>query len=404
MMYQKPNMEYLLRVSYYEVYNDELYDLLNPNNSLSIHQTKKRGTYAHPLTEQVITSPSDIISIIQKGQGNLYLHHGNDYQQNSHLIFQLIIESYNSSSSSLKRSHIPGISSQQKNTRISQLMFVDLASSLKPPETSILNMNAQQHHQRRNKDIGLSVFESIVLQSTGKEKSSNLFDRSKLTRLLESSLTGQSNLFSICTIHDQFYSYEFLKFANRLKKLVISPKLSEMAVDQSLLLQYRKERSKLKIKLKQLSMNWLQEDNLTTSSIPFTSSVNPQQIMWIKDELNQQLLSIEEKIIISLPINTINNEKEYKEKEEKTINDSTISLTSTSTSSFVWTLIRELGKEKQRLEEDNHLLTKQLVSIEAQLLTMERQKYVLDNIDALQEELQIAKTELEVTQLLVSQP
>lgn len=49
-------------------------------------------------------------------------------------------------------------------------MFVDLANSLKPPETSISNMNAQQHHQKRNKDIGLSVFESIVLQSTGKEK------------------------------------------------------------------------------------------------------------------------------------------------------------------------------------------------------------------------------------------
>lgn len=47
-------------------------------------------------------------------------------------------------------------------------MFVDLANSLKPPETSITNINTQFH--RRNKDIGLSIFESIVLQSTGKEK------------------------------------------------------------------------------------------------------------------------------------------------------------------------------------------------------------------------------------------
>ncbi|CAO3635548.1 unnamed protein product [Cunninghamella blakesleeana] len=395
MIYQKANVEYLLRVSYYEIYNDELYDLLCPSNSLSLHQTKKRGTYVHPLTEEIVTSPTDIFSIIQKGQGNLYLHHNNDYKQNSHLIFQLVIESYDYSNISQKRSHIPGVSSQQKNTKISQLMFVDLANSLKPPEVSVTNINSQS--RKRNKDIGLSIFESIVLQSTGKEKSSTLFDRSKLTRLLESTLTGQSNLLSICTIQDQFHSQEFLKFASRLRKLLISPKLNEMVEDQSMLLQYRKERSRLKLKLKQLNMNWMQGSN--NQSIP----INSQQIQWIRNELNRQLLSIEEKLILPIPVNKNENDSNGIMEEKGEGNDSIIHSSSPPTS-FVWEFIKELGKEKQRLEENNHALKKQLVYLENQITMMERQKYVMDNFDTLQEELNIAKTELEVTQLLVSQP
>lgn len=97
-------------------------------------------------------------------------------------------------------------------------------------------------------------------------------------------------------------------------------------------------------------------------------------------------------------------EGEKEEKEEKSNGYTIDSSSSTSSPAFVWALIKELGKEKQRLEEDNHALKKQLACIENQIIMMERQKYVIDNFDALQEELNIAKTELEVTQLLVSQP
>jgi hypothetical protein len=61
-----------LRVSYLEIYNETIKDLLNPSNdNLKIHQDKIRGVYVTPLTEEVVTSPEDVLRIIQRGEGQL---------------------------------------------------------------------------------------------------------------------------------------------------------------------------------------------------------------------------------------------------------------------------------------------------------------------------------------------
>jgi hypothetical protein len=62
--------EFLLRVSYLEIYNETIRDLLNPSNqNLKIHQDKIRGVYVAPLTEEVVTCPEDVIRIIERGEG-----------------------------------------------------------------------------------------------------------------------------------------------------------------------------------------------------------------------------------------------------------------------------------------------------------------------------------------------
>ncbi|ORZ14009.1 kinesin motor domain-domain-containing protein [Absidia repens] len=408
MMYKEIGTEFILRASYYEIYQDTLYDLLCPSNSnIDVHQTKKRSTFIAPLTEEIITSPTDVLRIIHKGQANLYLCPDKHSYQESHVIFQLVIESYKCSDHP-KKSNMPGASlsststssnssNAAKRVTISHLMFVDLAEGSTPPPTSstadLQNHSLRRRHNR--KDTGLAAFESRVIQLTGKDQRYTPVDIKKnvLTQLLESSLTGRTNLLSICTINDKNHPYEYLKFSHRLRKLLVSPITNEENETHSVLLRHRRDRIKLKHKLKQLSMECGQHADHS---------------QLIRAALTRQLTYNEEQVIV--------NEKYNSGEPSPSTSSSSSSLSSLLAvasiakamtdkmegfQAYDWSLINELSNEKNRLEEQHQALSHQLALIEQQLTTVEQQKSVLDNINFLQDELKVAKTELQVTKLLV---
>lgn len=61
--------EFLLRVSYLEIYNETIRDLLSPENQdLKIHEDKQRGIYVSPLREDIVTTPEQVMQIIQDGE------------------------------------------------------------------------------------------------------------------------------------------------------------------------------------------------------------------------------------------------------------------------------------------------------------------------------------------------
>ncbi|CAO3589657.1 unnamed protein product [Absidia cylindrospora] len=407
MMYKDIGTEFIIRASYYEIFQDTLYDLLCPSNSnIDVHQTKKKSAFIAPLTEEIITSPTDVLRIIHKGQANLYLCPEKHSYQESHVIFQLVIESHKCSDRP-KKSNMPGASlsststsSNSSNTTnrvtISHLMLVDLAESSNPPPTSS-TADLQNHSLRRRhnkKDTGLGAFESRVIQLTGKDQRYAPVDIKKnvLTRLLESSLTGRTNLLSICTINDKNHPYEYLKFSHRLRKLLVSPITNEENETHSVLLRHRRDRIKLKHKLKQLNMEC-------------------DHSQFVRTALTRQLTYNEEQVIVNEKYNSV----------EPSPSTSSLSTSSSSLSSLLaaaniakamtdkmegfqaydWSLINELDNEKNRLEDQHQALLHQLALMEQQVMTMEQQKCVLDNINFLQDELQVAKTELQVTKLLV---
>lgn len=62
---QDSDREYLLRVSYMEIYNEVIKDLLQPGTQdLKIHEDKSRGVYVSPLREEIVTSPEQVGGII----------------------------------------------------------------------------------------------------------------------------------------------------------------------------------------------------------------------------------------------------------------------------------------------------------------------------------------------------
>lgn len=85
--------EYLLRVAYIEIYNETINDLLAPSTTeLRILEDKKRGTYLSPLKEEIVTSPTQVMHIIQKGEANRHFGttDSNLKSSRSHTILQMV--------------------------------------------------------------------------------------------------------------------------------------------------------------------------------------------------------------------------------------------------------------------------------------------------------------------------
>lgn len=88
--------EFLLRMSYLEIYNESIRDLLNPDNvDLKIVHSKARLCAVSQLTEEIITSPRQIMKLISRGENHrqVFSTENNERSSRSHTIFQLIVES-----------------------------------------------------------------------------------------------------------------------------------------------------------------------------------------------------------------------------------------------------------------------------------------------------------------------
>ncbi|KAG0298978.1 hypothetical protein BGZ97_003919, partial [Linnemannia gamsii] len=132
--------EFLLRVSYLEIYNESIRDLLSPEAiDLKIHEDRKRGVYVSPLKEEIVTTPSQVMRIIQRGD---YQRHTsstdyNAHSSRSHSIFQIVIESRERAPTAPLSPAIPGSRKMSLGlrspsaVRVSQLNLIDLAGSEK---------------------------------------------------------------------------------------------------------------------------------------------------------------------------------------------------------------------------------------------------------------------------------
>ncbi|KAL7748632.1 Kinesin-like protein kip2 [Sorochytrium milnesiophthora] len=294
--------EFLLRVSYMEIYNESVRDLLSPDTvDLRIHEDKKRGVYVSPLKEEIVTSPKQVMRVIQRGEANRHISTTdyNEHSSRSHTIFQMIIESremvggpalpssssrhsqeLNQSSDGAENGRLSkagsasslglnggaslgsaaalyqaatraaaGISGKGQTVRVSLLNLIDLAGS----EKAASNVDRRKEGAYINKS--LLTLGSVIAKLTEERSSHIPYRDSKLTRILQSSLSGQARVSVICTISPAALNVEestnTLKFAARVKKVVTRAKENEIMDDKALLQKYRLEIVELRDKLMQ---------------------------------------------------------------------------------------------------------------------------------------------------------
>ncbi|MCO5610378.1 hypothetical protein L7F22_064614 [Adiantum nelumboides] len=90
-----PGREYLLRVSYLEIYNEVITDLLNPTTQNLRIREDAQGTYVEGVKEEVSLSPAHALSLIAAGEEHRHVgsNNFNLVSSRSHTIFTLTIES-----------------------------------------------------------------------------------------------------------------------------------------------------------------------------------------------------------------------------------------------------------------------------------------------------------------------
>lgn len=242
---ETPHREFLLRVSYLEIYNEKIHDLLSSptpgaqQEEIKLREDSKRGVYATPLKEEIVQSPTQLLRVIARGDhsrrtGSTQF---NTRSSRSHAVVQIVVESRErapvASSPQDKRSAlVPG------GVRVSTLSLIDLAGS----ERAADDKERRTEGAHINKSL-LTLGTIISRLSENKDKNGNPTDRegrhlpyrdSKLTRLLQPALSGNSLVSILCTIQlaasgssaaansHSGETLNTLKFAARAKNSIVS--------------------------------------------------------------------------------------------------------------------------------------------------------------------------------------
>ncbi|XP_030578143.1 centromere-associated protein E isoform X4 [Archocentrus centrarchus] len=246
-----PKKEFLLRVSYMEIYNETVTDLLVDSwkrKPLEVREQINKNIYVADLTEELVTSLAQVLAWIRKGEKNR--HYGktkmNQRSSRSHTIFRMILESR-------ERSDPASGESGDGAIIVSHLNLVDLAGSERASQTG-----AEGARFKEGCNINRSLFTlgQVIKKLTDEnQKGFTNYRDSKLTRILQNSLGGNAKTVIICTITpvtlDETLST--LQFASTAKKMKNDPHVTEVSDDGALLKRYRNEIVDLKRRLHEVS-------------------------------------------------------------------------------------------------------------------------------------------------------
>ncbi|EPS69031.1 hypothetical protein M569_05730 [Genlisea aurea] len=241
-----PGREFLLRVSYLEIYNEVINDLLDPTGQNLRVREDAQGTYVEGIKEEVVLSPGHALSFIAQGEEHRHVgsNNFNLFSSRSHTIFTLMIES------SAHGDDYDGVT-------FSQLNLIDLAGSeSSKTETTGLRRKEGSYINKSLLTLG------TVIGKLSEGKASHIpYRDSKLTRLLQSSLSGHGHVSLICTItpasSNMEETHNTLKFASRAKRVEIYASRNRIIDEKSLIKKYQREISSLKAELDQLRRGML---------------------------------------------------------------------------------------------------------------------------------------------------
>ncbi|XP_050561465.1 kinesin-related protein 4 [Spodoptera frugiperda] len=245
-----PDRDFLVRVSYIEIYNETVRDLLNiEKENIKIHDTIE-GIIKVDVTEKVTSTPEEIMEVMREGEANRQkgATKMNEESSRSHSIFQIIIES---------RKHIEG-EEEPGCVNVSQLNLVDLAGSERSGQTGA---TGQRLKEGMHINKSLSSLALVIKQLSEGTKFTNFRD-SRLTRILQNSLGGNAKTSIICAVTPAAVeeTLSTLQFANRAKAIKNNPEVNAVVTaDNTMIQRLTKQMYKLQAQLE--SKKNLEEDN-----------------------------------------------------------------------------------------------------------------------------------------------
>ncbi|ORX73689.1 kinesin-domain-containing protein [Linderina pennispora] len=220
---QDERREYLLRVSFLEIYNEVLRDLLEPSKaSLKIHENAKREIFVGDLSEHIVFNAEQVEELLAKGDRNRHIAgtNMNERSSRSHTIFRIVAESREKSEAgSADSSSQDGdmdVDQEKHHQRLSSgslgetgeftgavmvscLNLVDLAGS---ERVGLTGAEGQRLKEGGHINKSLLSLSTVIarLSEDGGDRGHIPYRDSKLTRILQPSLGGNARTLIICTI------------------------------------------------------------------------------------------------------------------------------------------------------------------------------------------------------------
>ncbi|XVF37885.1 hypothetical protein REPUB_Repub20aG0049500 [Reevesia pubescens] len=180
-------LKYQCRCSFLEIYNEQITDLLDPNQrNLQLREDVKSGVYVENLTEEYVSSMKDVTQLLIKGLSNRRtgVTNINAESSHSHSVFTCVVESR-------CKSVADGVSS----FKTSRINLVDLAGSERQKLTGAAGERLKEagNINRSLSQLGNLINILAEVSQTGKQRHIPYRD-SKLTFLLQESLGGNAKL------------------------------------------------------------------------------------------------------------------------------------------------------------------------------------------------------------------
>lgn len=254
---QGSDRDFFIRVSYLEIYNEKIMDLFafeesssdgadDSTSKLSIREGKD-GTYVSGLREEVVSMPSQVIALLERG--TKLRHVGatnmNAHSSRSHTIFRMIIES----------KAIAG-GTDRAGVLQSTLNLVDLAGSERMSKTGAEGERAKEGAHINKSLMTLGVVINKLSEGVESKGGHIPYRDSKLTRILQPALGGNSKTAIVCAMTPALShceeSHSTLKFAQRAKRVVNKATVNEVAANaetNAMLKRQRKEIAVLRARL-----------------------------------------------------------------------------------------------------------------------------------------------------------
>ncbi|XP_054189933.1 kinesin-like protein KIF2C isoform X2 [Homo sapiens] len=199
--YRKLGLE--VYVTFFEIYNGKLFDLLNKKAKLRVLEDGKQQVQVVGLQEHLVNSADDVIKMLDMGSacrtsGQTF---ANSNSSRSHACFQIILRA--------------------KGRMHGKFSLVDLAGNERGADTSSADRQTRMEGAEINKSL-LALKECI--RALGQNKAHTPFRESKLTQVLRDSFIGEnSRTCMIATISPGISSCEYtlntLRYADRVKEL-----------------------------------------------------------------------------------------------------------------------------------------------------------------------------------------
>ncbi|XP_022247926.1 kinesin-like protein KIF18A [Limulus polyphemus] len=214
-----------ISVSYLEVYNETIRDLLMPSPPLAVREDPQRGVVVSGLSYHKPKDAEHLLNMLDFGNKNRTQHptDANAESSRSHAVFQVCVKQQNRTAD------------LSTNVQVAKMSLIDLAGSERACAAAAHGGVRQREGANINKSL-LALGNCINALADRKNKGQHIpYRNSKLTRILKDCLGGNCKTVMIAAVSPSSISYEdtynTLKYADRAKSIQLDLKKNVISVE-----------------------------------------------------------------------------------------------------------------------------------------------------------------------------